>query len=159
MAAASTIAIVGLVIAAAGVAVQHQQGQRQAAIGRSQAHQQRRAAELEKQRADIQNARALRSALRQSRIARGTAENQAAQAGTSGSSGLFGSLASLGTQEGVNRGVFTQQKDISEEQMGISGEMANLHAAHGASVGRAATGAALGSVGSTLFGIYGGALA
>ena len=156
MAAFSTIAIVGAVIFAAGTVAKHQAAKAEArAVGRK-ADAAMKQAELEKRKADIANARQLRAALRQSRIARGQVENLAAQSGTSESSGVLGGLASIGAQEGVNRGVFVQGQDIAEEGLEASYAMAQGFRAQGKARARQATAGAIAGIGGAMFSGAGG---
>lgn len=157
MAAFSTIALIGAAaIGTAGVISQRQAARESAQIGRAQARQMEEIAALEKKKADIANARALRSSLRQARLARGSLINLGAQTGTSGSSGILGGLASLGTQEGVNRGVFAQGQDIAEKQYQTTVEMSHLHSAAAGATKRAMTGQLLTNVGKMGFNMAGG---
>lgn len=128
----------------------------QADIMRQQTVQMERAAELERRKTDIANARMLRASIRSARIARGQVVNIGAQTGTSESSGVLGGLASLDTQAGVNRGVFVQGQDIAERQYQVSTTMGRLHSASGSAAARAASGQFYGSVGEALFGMGGG---
>lgn len=150
------IGMVGLGIAAFGAVSQHKAAKKQGKILEGQSVQMEEQALLERKKVDIANARALRASIRFSRIARGRLVNLGAQTGTSGSSGVEGGLASLDTQEGVNRGVFAQGQDIADRQLQTSTSMSRLHSASGSAAARAATGQFYGSVGEALFGVGGG---
>jgi hypothetical protein len=157
MAAVSTfVAVAGLAIAAKGAKDQRSAAKESAAIERRQADSMEEAAVLEKHRSDIANQRALRASLRQARLARSDVVNMAALTGTSGSSGELGGLASIGTQAGVNRGVFVQGQDLAEKTYQVSTEMSQLYAARGSAAARGTRGQLASSIGSTLFGIGGG---
>ena len=152
MAALTTLAIIGLGVAAAGTVMQHSAQKKQEGVAKQQAAQMERQAMLEKKRADIQNARQLRASLRQTRIAQARMTNVAAQTGTIGSSSFLGGAASLWTQQGVNVGQFAQQGEISEGVFQTQTALGGLHAQMGKYQGRAAMGASVAGMGKTLFG-------
>ena len=117
---------------------------------------QQRQAQLEQRRADIQNARQLRSAVRQARIARASVLNQGANAGTSFSSGVLGGVDSVTSQERSNTGFFNQLSDLqgqtTEAKIAEGAAMADVSEAQ-ADSNRAA---AIGSLGGTIFSAAGG---
>lgn len=139
-----------------GVGVQYQASQKQADIAQSQAREQRKAAELEKRRADIANTRSLRASIRQARLATGGLVNTAAQTGTAGSSSVQGGIASIGTQLGVNRGAFSQNESISEGQLETSTAIADLSAESGKAQALSAWGGLVRGVGGQAFSDLGG---
>lgn len=156
MPVATTIALVGLAITAAGTYSQIQAQKKQQALGEQQARAQQRQADLEKKRADIQNARTLRSSLRQSRIAQGSLVNAGANTGAGLSSGVQGGLASIGAQTGVNEGQFVQQGAVNEAQLQTSTEISSLNAAMGKAQGQAAIGGSVAGAGQQIFSGGGG---
>ncbi len=92
MAALSTvIAGAALGVAAAGTAVQYQQGKEAAKANRE-------AASFQRKQASLQEARQKRDAVRAARLAYGQAQNAAANQGVSSSSSSLGGLASIGSQ-------------------------------------------------------------
>lgn len=99
-----TIAIAGLVLAAAGTTATVVAQRQQAVAQKKSASEQKRAAALSA-------SRQRRQQIRQARIARGQTLNVAGQTGAEGS-GLQGGLSSLGAQVGSNLGFSTQTEGI-----------------------------------------------
>lgn len=154
-------AVVGIGLAVMGAIGQRSAAKKQAAAQRDQAAAQQRQAELEKRRADVANARTLRSSLRSSRIARGTLINYAGSEGLLSSSGFQGGLASLGSQEGSNRGYFAQQGQFNEATFKEQFAIGEASMRMGSAAARGANYAALGQVGgmlTTMGGGYGAAI-
>lgn len=75
-----------------------------------------KAAEAEKRRAELENVRAARQAVRQARIAQATVINQGANTGTLNSSGVQGGVASIGSQSAGN---LSYMMDIAKENTSI----------------------------------------
>lgn len=97
-----------------------------------------RAYEAEKRKAEIENVRKAREAVRQARIVQAQMQSQAALTGGMGSSGLAGGLASVGSQLAGN---LNYMSDIASENTAIAN--AQMQAA------RASTNAAIaGQIGS-----------
>lgn len=104
MAAATTLAWVGLAISAGSAAVSYTQ-QRKAGKDAERSAQEQRKARAEQsamQTQQFQNER--RQQLREERIRRAQIMNSAAQTGTAGGSGEMGALGALSTNLGANMG-------------------------------------------------------
>ncbi len=151
-----TIGYVGLGLAATGSVMQYtaQQGQKRAS--RQQADEARAQAALEQRKADILNTRQLRTALRQSRIARAQVENTGANAGTSSSSGVLGGVGSIDTQTNANVGFFGQMENLNSQITTSQQRSAGAAADYGGAAGDAAIGGALAGLGNSVFGAAGG---
>jgi len=76
---------------------------------------QRQAAELQQKQVNLQNARAKRDAVREARIAYGTAQNTAANQGVSASSGSQGGLSSIAAQAADNVSFLDQYGFYSDQ--------------------------------------------
>lgn len=74
------------------------------------------AARAEQRRAEVQNVRNVRQAIREARLSQGSLVNQGANAGTIGSSGVSGGLSSVSAQLGSNLNYLSQ---IAEENTSI----------------------------------------
>ena len=107
----------------------------QAQASRVAAGAQRERAELEARRADIANARQLRGAVRQARIAAATLRNQGANAGTSSSSGVLGGAGSVVSQGSANVGYFGQMTDINGQVLETQNTESNARIAGGVAAG------------------------
>ena len=116
MAAATTIALVGLGAAAAGTVYSGvQQGRAAKATQRSAA--------LDRQRMNLQNARERREAVRQSRLASAQAEMAASNQGVQGSSSAQGGQASIVSQLSSNLSFldrFNTLSDQASQQIGYA---------------------------------------
>jgi hypothetical protein len=131
--------------------MQYQSAQEQKGASKRQAEESRVQAGLEQKRADIQNTRQLRTALRQSRISRANVENAGANAGTSNSSGVLGGVASIGTQSAANVGFFGQMGELSSQITASNQRQGNAAADYGQAAGDAAIWGAFGSLGNSVF--------
>jgi len=76
---------------------------------------QREAAEMQQKQVNLQNARAKRDAVREARIAYGTAQNTAANQGVSASSGSMGGLSSIAAQVSDNVSFLDQYGFYSDQ--------------------------------------------
>ena len=137
MPAATSIAIAGLALAAAGTAVSIQQ---QAKGNRAA---KKASKEEEKARAQA-SARERRKTIRETRVARGAALNAANQVGAGESSGLSGGLSSLSTQRDSNLGF-----SINQEEFGKS--IARFQTKANKAFGRAATAQGVSDLGAAAF--------
>jgi len=152
----AAVPIIGIGLSVMGVLGQKKSAKEQASIMREQAAAQQRQAELERKRADISNARTLRASLRSSRIARGNLINYAGSEGLLSSSGFQGGIASLGSQEGANRGYFAQQGQFNEAVFKEQHIIGELGARMGGAQARGANAAAMGGIGGMLTQLGGG---
>lgn len=159
-------------LAATGVSAyqQYESGQdaseaaeRQAVAAQRMSKAQEERAALEARRADIQNARTVRSAIRQQRLVRAAVINTGANAGTSGSSGVIGGVGSLGSQLASNLGFFGQMGDINSQvlttQRTEAGARTEAGYAQGEMYEAEASGrqwGAIGNLGGTIFSGAGG---
>jgi hypothetical protein len=116
----------------------------------------RKQAVLEQKRADVQNARQLRNAVRQARIARGVVINSGANSGTSKSSGVMGGVSSIDSQESANTGFASTIGEINSGVQASQVEQANASVAYGKAQGDSAEWGAFGKLGSTVFDAAGG---
>lgn len=151
-----TIAIVGLGLSAAGTVMQMEARSDAKDAARRRADAQAQQAALEQKRADIANARQLRTAIRQARIARASLVNQGANAGTSFSSGVVGGAGSVVSQSNANVGFFNQMGEVNAGITDTQRAQAAAMADYGAAQGDAAIGGALGNLGGTIFQSAGG---
>lgn len=156
MAAVSTIAIVGLGVAATSAVMQYDAGKKAAAAGRRQAEEMQAQGRIAQRQADLQNARQIRSAVRQARIARASMVNTAANAGTISSSGVLGGTGSLDSQLQSNLSFFGQMRELNEDAN--ESKVRAGQAAGDAAVAQAesAQWGAIGSLGGTIFSGAGG---
>lgn len=138
MAAISTIVAVGGLALSAGSKVMEYQAQKK------QQSEMKRQAELAKRKADIENARALRQSIRQSRLQQGSLVNQGAAAGALMSSGVQGGQSSILAQQGANQSYFGEVGTINRENV-------NSNVRMGEAQYSAQTWGTLGSLGGTIF--------
>lgn len=137
MAAISTIlAGAGLALGAAGAYANAKAGQQQAA-------EMRKASAFQQKQANLQNARQKRDAVREARIAYGTAQNTAANQGVSGSSGSAGGLSSIAAQASDNISFLDQYGFFSDQASKAIGRANEAQA-------NAATGAAISGLGFSI---------
>ena len=109
MAAISTlIAAAGLAVAGVGTAVGIKSAQESAKASRQ-------AAAFQNKQANLQNARQKRDAVREARMAYGTAQNTAANQGVSSSSGSQGGLSSIAAQASDNISFLDQYGFFSDQ--------------------------------------------
>lgn len=164
------VAAVGVALMATGVSQQlgaarktkHAlERQAQAFLDLSEA--QKEEAELEQRRADIENARTTRTAIRQARIARAAVLNTAANSGTTGSSGALGGTGSIQSQLASNLGYFEGLLDLNQEVLETKKLQADARARIGIeegnvrkAQGKSSIGGAIGSLGSSILGAGGG---
>lgn len=92
---------------------QEQAARDQAEFNAKQLEERRKQAALEQKRADIENARKARTALREQRIAQATVANVAANTGASSSSALEGAMSTIGSQAASNLGYLGQTASIA----------------------------------------------
>lgn len=104
MAALSTIAIIGLSVAAAGTALSYQQQRRARSAQNAAAEDQRRANAVQSAQNADQSARERRQQIREERIQRAQILNSAELTGTEGSSGEAGAIGGMSSQLGSNLG-------------------------------------------------------
>lgn len=83
--------------------------------GEKSAAEQRKAAEFQQKQVNLQNARAKRDAVREARMAYGTAQNAAANQGVSASSGSQGGLSSIAAQAADNISFLDQYGFFSDQ--------------------------------------------
>lgn len=83
--------------------------------GEKSAAEQRKAAEFQQKQVNLQNARAKRDAVREARMAYGTAQNAAANQGVSASSGSMGGLSSIAAQAADNVSFLDQYGVFSDQ--------------------------------------------
>jgi hypothetical protein len=135
----------------------------QSAALQAQARAQREQFALEQRKADIANARTVRQAVRQARVARAAIINAGGNTGTLGSSGVQGGASSVGAQlssnldffgtmAGLNRSVTDTQIDqsVAAERAGVAGGRIAVANAESAAWG------AMGQLGGTIFHDFGG---
>lgn len=148
--------IAALAATAYGASEQHAAAGEAASASRSQAAERRAQAAAEQRIADIKNARERAAMTREARVVQGKVEAAAASGNTSYSSGAAGGLASVGTQEASNLGLFSavsaNQADITASRMRESFAIE----AGGNAAARSANGQALFSLGSSIFTATGG---
>ncbi len=143
MAAISTmVAVGGLALSAGSKVMEFKQQKKQQAEMRKQT-------ELAKRRADVENARALRQSIRESRLQAGSVLNQGASSGALFSSGVQGGLSSIASQQGANMSYFGEQGSINRQQ-------AESAVREGNAAYSAASWGALGGLGGTIFSGAGG---
>lgn len=118
---------------------------------RQQAAAQRQQAELQRRAADVQNARQIRNAIKQARIARAAVINTGASAGTMGSSGVLGGAGSVQSLLASNIGYFNQLDDLNSGILDTQVAQANAIEAQGQAYATSATWGALGQLGGTIF--------
>lgn len=128
-----------------------------------QAAAQREQFELNKRQSDIENARSVRTAVRQARIARAAIINSGANAGALQSSGVEGGAGSIGSQLGGNLTYFGQMGTLNNQVIDTQIRQGAAASDAGAAQGRAAVAqqesaswGALGSLGGTVFSGAGG---
>jgi hypothetical protein len=136
MAVATSTVLMG--IAAAGTVASIDQ---QKKAGRAQ----QRAFEAEQKKAEIQNVRAVRSQIRQARLAQSQMSNVAAQTGGMFGSGLAGGTASIASQTAGNINYMSQ---IAEQNTAIG----NAQLASAKAQSNAAIYGQIGSMAGTIFG-------
>lgn len=134
---ATTIAVVGAGLAVGGTAYNVMQ-QKKAAKA------QKRAAQLSRQRQQLQDALSRREAIREARIARARSVNAAANQGVSDSSAAQGGAGSIVTQGNVNIS-FLDQNVLARDQAGEYLGRAQRYTQ------RASTGAAIAGFGASMF--------
>jgi hypothetical protein len=156
MPAVTTIAMVGLAVAATGAYMQYEAGQDAKAANNRMADAQRQQAQLAQRQADINNARQVRTAVRQARIAQAALVNQGATHGTMTSSGVQGGVASVIAQNSSNMDYYASMREINGGVTATQVEQAGAQADLGAAQATAATGGALGSLGGSIFNGAGG---
>lgn len=148
--------VVGAVMSVAGFAKQQdaRDEQRKAAEEAAQARRQELAAQ--KARADIENTRSVRAAIRQQYAAQAGIVARGATTGTSASSGVAGGVASTGAQLAGNLSYMSNVADTQTASMqaaeaagqaNLAGVQANLNMAEGA---------AMSQMGGTIFSAGGG---
>lgn len=154
--ATSTIALVSLGVAAAGTYMQYEGAKESAAAGRRQADAMREQAALEQRKADIQNLRQVRAAVRQARMARAAVINTGANVGTLGSSGVMGGASSVTSNNSSNMSFFGQMSDLNSGIYSTQVEQAGALQDKGDAAVTSAMGGALGRLGGTIFSDMGG---
>lgn len=121
--AALTTVLAGVAIAGTAASIQQSRQAGKAA---------ERQARAEQRRAEIQNVRSTRQAIREARLAQGSLVSQGALSGTMGSSGLAGGLSSVSAQLGGNLNYIAS---IAEENTNIfNATIAGAKAATNASI-------------------------
>jgi hypothetical protein len=140
--ATTTIAMIGLGLAAAGTAASYSQA-------RSGAKAQRRAHDLQQRQADIANMRERRAAIRNARVMQASVAAQAANTGLSGSSARDASMANIGSATAGNVS-FLDQNAMLSQQAGAENQRAAAY------MSRASTYSAIGNIGMGMFNRYGG---
>lgn len=111
---------------------------------------------LERQKADIENIRQARAAVRQARIARATVINQGADTGTLGSSGVQGGASSVGAQLGANLDFFNEMHGLNDQIITTQAARGDAVIAGAQAQADSAKAGAIGSLGGTVFGAAGG---
>jgi hypothetical protein len=135
---------------------QNDASQQQVAAAQEAAAAQRRQAELQQKQADIANARALRSAVRQARIASASIVNSGANFGTQFSSGVVGGVQSVEGQNRTNISFFNQSNDINAGITQNQIDVANSNVKTAQAQASSAEAGALGKLGGTIFDAAGG---
>jgi hypothetical protein len=149
MAAVSTLlaatAVVGTV---ASIDQQKKAARQQERAFEAQTQMQERTFQAEKQRAEVQNIRSVRSQIRQARLAQANMTNVAAQTGGLFGSGLAGGTSSVGSQLAGN---LNYMSAIAEQNTAIG--MAQYEG--GKAIGQAQLGAAKASSNAAIYGQIG----
>lgn len=146
-----TVALVGGIVSGVSAYKQYEAGKDAADATRRQADETRRQGQIAQRQADIQNARQMRAAVRQARIARASVVNTGANAGTLTSSGVTGGVSSIGSQLQSNLTTFNQLDQFNDEA--VASQTAAGVAAADATIAKAesAQWGALGQLGGTVF--------
>lgn len=142
MAAATTIAIVGLGLAAAGTGYSIYQQQQAAGQQKKARREQQRQQQLQFRRSQIQ-------AARQAQIAAGRQRAAAASFGALDTSSVLGGRSAIGSQFGAEAGFATQMSGLSRNISMFQQKAANA-------LTRAGTGQAIGDLGGSIFSAAGG---
>lgn len=129
--------------AAAGASVVGTVGS--AVSSQRQASEQKDASKRQQQMAELENTRRIRQQIREQRMAAGQIANLGATTGTAQSTGVAGGIASTQSQLAGNVGFFNQMSGLQQEVAS-----AQVNAAEAGAQG--AQFAALGNLGSTIFG-------
>lgn len=137
---------------AVGATVKSAQAQKQSAEYAGQAAQtaqQQYAAE--QKRAEVQNIRSVRAAVRQTRLGQAAMINQAALSGGMGGSALSGGLSSMGSQLTGNLGYMKEVADLNTQIGGLAATYSGQMAQASISGSKAAMYGSIGSLGTTIF--------
>lgn len=156
MAALSTLAWVGLAVAAGGTALSFVQQQRAQGQAKDAANEQRKAGAIQSSQNSLAQAQEQRQQIREERIRRAQIMNQAEQSGASGSSGEIGATGALSTNLASNIG--SNRSAIQAGQMitGFNQRAANFSTQAQTSMNRANMWNSISNVGSQVFDRSGG---
>lgn len=154
---ASTIAAwVSAGAAVVGAVQQQSAAKKQAAASNRIAEEQRTQAKIEAQRAEVQNVRSVRQELRKQYIAAASVVGRGATTGTSASSGVAGGISSTKSQLAGNLSYMSDMADFGTAMTKSNMAIGDAQAAYGAASAQASMGAALQSLGGTVFSEAGG---
>lgn len=156
MAAATTLAWVGLAVAAGSAVVSYSQQRRAQAAQERAADDQRRGNAVQSAQQSQQAAQERRQQIREERIKRASILNSAENSGASGSSGEMGATGGMSTQLGSNLGANGSSILAGQAITGFSQSAANNMQAAQTAQGRASMWGQVGQIGSSMFGQAGG---
>lgn len=162
--ALGAVAVGGLAASAYGTYQQGRSakelGKITAASGAAQQAAMNRQFEAEQRRADIQNARSVRSAVRQARIARAAVVNAGANANTLTSSGVAGGVSSIGAQLEGNLTDFSALNRENQAVLASQREQGDIAIQTGIATGNlkadAAQTQAVADIAGSIFNVVGG---
>lgn len=156
MAALSSLAIIGLSVAAAGTVLNYSQQKKSQRLQEKAAGEQRKANAQQSALQDQQSAQERRQQVREERVKRAQIMNQAALTGTGGSSGELGATAGMSSQLGSNMG-FNQSMILGGQQIsGFMQNSANYQTQAQSASNRGQMFGQIGGLGSSLFAQAGG---
>lgn len=150
------VAVASLAITAGSAYMQYQAAQDQKDALEDQARASRAQFEAQQRRADIENARSMRQAVRQARAARSVVVNAGANSGTLTSSGVQGGVASIGSQLNSNLSYIGDIAETNAEIAAASLASNQAQIAQGQASAEGAQWGAIGSLSSTIFQASGG---
>lgn len=156
MAAATTLAWVGLAVAAGGTALNYTQQRRAQAAQKRAADDQRKGNAVQSAQQGQQAAQERRQQIREERIKRASILNSSENSGASGSSGEMGATGGMATQLGANLGANGSSILAGQQITGFAQSSANNMQSAASSQGRAQMFGQVAGIGSSMFGSAGG---
>lgn len=156
MAALSTLAIVGLAVSAAGVALNYSQQRKAQGLQEKAAYEQKKSNAQQSAMQAEQAAQERRQQVREERVKRSQILNQATLTGTADSSGELGATAGMSTQLGSNIGVNQSMILGGQNITGFSQNAANFQTQAQSASNLGGLFGQVGGLGSSLFQSAGG---
>lgn len=156
MAAATTLAWIGLAVAAGGTALSYSQQRRAQSLQEDAADDQRRGNAIQSAQQAQQAAQERRQQIREERIKRASILNSSENSGASGSSGEMGATGGMSTQLGANLGMNGSAILAGQAITGFGQSAANNIQSAQTAQGRGQMWGQVAGIGGSMFGQAGG---